>query len=64
MIKPVISLKLAFESSTAILRLAGFEENEESKELKQRIIAGELSIDEAVQIVLERARVAQSPHMK
>jgi hypothetical protein len=61
MIKPLISLELAFESSAAILRLAGFEENEETKELKQRIIAGELSIDEAVQIALERARVAQSP---
>lgn len=64
MMKPVISLQLAFESSVAILKLAGFEENEESKELKQRIIAGEISIDAAVQIVLERVSVAQSVHMK
>lgn len=50
-------LELAFESSTAIVMLEGLESNEESRELQQRIVAGELDFDEAVQVVLQRVRV-------
>lgn len=49
-------LELAFESSNAILMLEGFTANEESKELQERIISGEVSFEEAIQIVLHRAR--------
>lgn len=53
-------LELAFESSDAIVRLEGLNESDESKELQQRIIAGELSIEEAVQLVLRRALALRS----
>jgi hypothetical protein len=49
-------LELAFESSVAILKLEGFSDSEESKELQQRVILGELSCEEAVQVVLQRAK--------
>lgn len=48
-------LELAFESSNAILMLEGLNANEESKEMQQRIISGELNFEEAIQIVLDRA---------
>lgn len=53
-------LELAFESSEAIVRLEGLNDSEESKELQQRIIAGELSFEEAVQIVLRRTLALRS----
>lgn len=53
-------LELAFESSDAIVRLAGLNESDESKELQQRIISGELGFEEAVQIVLHRALAPRS----
>lgn len=45
-------LEIAFESSSAIVKLAGLQEAEELTGLQKRIIEGELTFDEAVQIVL------------
>lgn len=47
-------LELAFESSYAIVKLAGLEGDQELYGLRKRIIAGELCFDEAVQILLKR----------
>ena len=52
-------LEVAFESSTAIVKLSGFELSQRSLELKERIVAGELTFDEAVQIVIDNARALQ-----
>lgn len=52
-------LQLALDSSAAIVRLAGFEKSEQSKELDQRILTGEISFDEAVQVVLDMATASQ-----
>ena len=49
-------LQLAFESSNAILMLEGLHANEASNELQQRILTGELEFEDAIQIVLHRAR--------
>lgn len=51
-------LELAFESSCAIVKLAGLQDHEEFAGLRKRIIEGELTFDEAVQIVLARYAVA------
>lgn len=53
-------LELAFESSDAILKLEGLTANEESKEMQQLIISGEVSVEEAIRIVLQRARARRS----
>lgn len=53
-------LELAFESSNAILMLEGLTANEESKEMQQRIISGEVSFEEAIRIVLHRTRAPRS----
>ena len=53
-------LELAFDSSYAIVKLAGLEGNEELSEIRERIIAGELDFDEAVQIVLLRLQSDRS----
>jgi len=45
-------LELAFESSYAIVKLAGLEGDGKLTELRKRIIEGELTYDEAVQTVL------------
>jgi hypothetical protein len=52
-------LEVAFESSTAIVKLSGFELSQRSLGLKERIVAGELTFDEAVQIVIDNARALQ-----
>lgn len=52
-------LELAFESSAAIVALAGFEQSERSIELRQRIAAGELSFDKAVDLILNRLADSQ-----
>lgn len=54
-------LELAFESSTAILALEGFNDNEESKELQQRILAGELDFEAAIRVAMNRARARALP---
>lgn len=57
---PVISqeqrrhLELAFESSYDIVKLAGLEGSDELSGLRERVIAGELDFDDAVQIVLAK----------
>lgn len=53
-------LELAFESSDAILMLEGFDANEESKELQQRIVGGELDFEAAIQILLDRIKARNS----
>lgn len=51
-------LELAFESSHAIVKLAGLRESEELSGLCKRVIEGELTFDEALKIVLTRRTVA------
>lgn len=50
-------LELAFESSCAILKLAGLQESKEISGLREQIIDGELSFDEAVKIVAAKRTV-------
>jgi hypothetical protein len=50
-------LEIAFESSCAIVRLAGLKESKEFADLHEQIIAGELSVHEAVQIVVAKYTV-------
>lgn len=56
-------LELAFESSCAIVKLAGLQESKELTGLREQIIDGELSFDEAVQIVAAK-RTVVSPTKK
>jgi hypothetical protein len=49
-------LELAFESSAAIVNLSGFEQSQRSLEIRSRVVAGELSFDDAVQIILDNAK--------
>lgn len=56
-------LETAFESSGAILKLAGMQESERSNYLCKQVIDGELTFDEAVQIVLT-GRVIKLPVKK
>lgn len=56
-------LEIAFESSRAIVELAGLQASEELPSLRERIIEGELTFDEAVQIVLT-GRVVAKPIKK
>lgn len=50
-------LELAFESSIAIVKLAGQEDSEDLTDLRERIMEGELTFDEAVRIALTGAAV-------
>ncbi|KFC76193.1 hypothetical protein [Massilia sp. LC238] len=49
-------LELAFDSSYGIVKLSGLEGGEELAGLREQIIAGELSFDEAVRVVLSVKR--------
>lgn len=51
-------LEIAFESANAIVKLAGLQGSEDITGLRERIIEGELTFDEAVQIVLKGYAVA------
>lgn len=51
-------LEIAFESSSAIVKLAGLQEPEEQTGLHKRIIEGELTCAEAVQILLTQFSLA------
>lgn len=51
-------LEIAFESSIAIVKLAGAQDSEQLNGLRKLIIEGELTIDDAVQIVIRRCTVA------
>ena len=49
-------LELAFESSYAIVKLSGLEGSEELDGLRDQIIAGELSFEEAVQTFIKASK--------
>lgn len=48
--------ELAFESANAIINLAGLRFCGDLKELQERIIRGELTFDDAVQLVIQQVR--------
>lgn len=48
--------ELAFKSSYAIVKLSGLEGSEQLLGLRKEVIAGNLSFDEAVQVVLAGAQ--------
>jgi len=54
-------IELAFQSSYAIVKLSGLEGSDELTGLRDRIIAGELSFDEAVQLVRVQANAIDQP---
>lgn len=51
-------LEIAFESSIAIVKLAGAQDSEELTRLSKLIIEGKLTFDDAVQIVITGCTVA------
>ena len=46
----------AFEHANAILALEGFEPDAEDKELQRWVISGELTSDQAVQLIVAEAQ--------
>lgn len=53
-------LEIAFDSSCAIVKLAGLQSSKDLASLRNQIIEGELTFDEAVQIVSKECAISLS----